>query len=76
MSEVLSIRIPRELKKKMEELKNFVDWKQEIIKFLEERVKYYEKQRILKEVNEIIERHPRLPKGTAIELVREDRDSH
>lgn len=76
MSEVLSIRIPRELKRRMEELKDLVNWKQEIIKFLEERVRYYEKRRVLQEVNEILRRHPRLPKGIAVELVREDRDSH
>ena len=76
MSEVLSIRIPRVLKKEIEELKKVVDWRKEIITFLEQRVKYYRKLVVLKQVSEILERHPTLPKGAAVHVVREDRDSH
>jgi len=35
MSDVLSIRIPKEIKRKMELLKDVVDWNEEIRKFLE-----------------------------------------
>ncbi len=75
MSTVLSIRIPRELKRKMEALSDIVDWKAEIIKFIEEKVKYYEKMRILQEVEQVLSKHRGLRRGTAAGLVREDRDS-
>ncbi len=75
MSEVLSIRVPRELKKKIEELKELVDWRSEIVEFLWKRVEYYEKLKVLREVEKIMENHPELPPGLAVRLVREDRDS-
>ncbi len=75
MSEVLSIRVPRELKRRLEALKGEVDWRSEIIRFLEERVAYYERLRALRELEEALASHPELPRGTAARLVREDRDS-
>ena len=75
MSEVLSIRVPRGLKRRMEALRGTVDWRSEIVKFLEERVRYYERLQALKEVEELLEGHPELPRGTAAASVREDRDS-
>ncbi len=75
MSEVLSIRVPRELKRRMEALKGRVDWRREIIKFLEERVKYYERLVALEEVEEVLRGHRSLPRGVAAAMVREDRDS-
>ncbi len=76
MSEVLSIRIPKALKREIEELKGVVDWRKEIIGFLEQRVRYYQKLMVIEQVNEILERHPILPKGAAVRVVREDRDSY
>jgi len=76
LSEVLSIRIPRELKKRIDKLKSFVDWKKEIIKFLEDRVRYYERMKIVKEIHKLLETHPTFPKGSVVKAVREDRDSH
>ena len=75
MSEVFSIRIPRELKRELEELKNFVDIKEEVIKFLEERVEMYRRLKALREVHEVLEKHPTIPRRSATRLVREDRDS-
>ena len=74
MSVVLSIRIPRKLKEEMDRLKDYVDWKKEIINFLEERINYYRRQLILKKAHEILEKHPTLPRGSAVRSVREDRD--
>ena len=76
MSEVLSIRIPKKLKKELDELKEFIDVKGEVIRFLEERVKMCRRLKILREVHEALERHPGVPSGLAAKLVREDRDSH
>ncbi|MEM4514333.1 MAG: CopG family transcriptional regulator [Ignisphaera sp.] len=75
MSGVLSIRIPRELKKALEEL-NDVDWKSEIVNFLRERVEYYRRLKVLKKAREVIEKLPEATLGTADSYVREDRDSN
>ena len=75
MSEVLSLRIPRRLKEEMEKLRGIVDWRREIIELLEQRVRYYRRLQALREIEEILERHPVLPRGSAARSVREDRDS-
>ncbi len=75
MSAVLSIRIPKELKEEMEKLKDFVDWKKEIISFIEERVAVYRRVATLRKARRIFEKHPTLPRGYAAASVREDRDS-
>jgi len=76
VSEVLSIRVPRELKRRLEALRDMVDWRSEIVKFLEERVEYYEKLKAIREIEELMKSHPELPRGLAAGSVREDRDSH
>ncbi|RLF13097.1 MAG: CopG family transcriptional regulator [Thermoprotei archaeon] len=76
MSEVLSIRIPKRLKEELDELKGLIDVKSEVIRFLEERVKTYRRLKVLREIHEALEAHPRVPSGLAAKLVREDRDSH
>ncbi|BES81746.1 hypothetical protein PABY_13130 [Pyrodictium abyssi] len=75
VSEVLSIRVPRELKKRLEALKDTVDWRSEIVRFLEERVEYYERLKAIREIEEMMKNHPELPRGFAARSVREDRDS-
>ena len=75
MSEVLSIRIPKRLKREMERLKDIVNWKSEITTFLQERVSYYSRLKTLSEVRKILETHPLLPRGIAVRSVREDRDN-
>jgi hypothetical protein len=37
MSVVYSIRIPRKLKEEMDKLRDVIDWRKEIIAFIEER---------------------------------------
>ena len=76
MSEVLSIRVPRSLKREIEKLKGVVNWREEIVGFLERRVRYYRRLMLVKQVHEILEHHPTLPEGSAARAVREDRDSH
>lgn len=74
MSAVLSIRIPRKLKEEMDRLKNIVDWREEIARFIEERIKYYKRRLVLEEIRRELEKHPILPRGSAAGSVREDRD--
>jgi DNA-binding transcriptional regulator GbsR (MarR family) len=75
MSDVLSIRIPKEIKRKMELLKDVVDWNEEIRKFLERRVDELYRRRIVEEVRRVIEKLPEMPRGAVTAYVREDRDS-
>jgi len=76
MSTVYSFRIPRRLKEEMDKLRDVVDWRKEIVAFIEERVRMYKRQKALREVVEILKGLPETPKGTAVRLVREDRDSY
>ncbi len=74
MSEVLSIRVPRELKRALRELEGVFDWRREVVEFLEERVKYYKRLMLLRELDERLGGHPVLPRGAAVEAIRGDRD--
>ena len=76
MSDVLSIRVPREIKRKMESLKDLVDWNEEIRKFLESRVDELYRRKVIEEVGRIIENLPETPRGTVTAYVREDRDGN
>lgn len=76
LSTVISIRIPKKLKKELDELKDVVDWKKEIINFLEERVKIYKKIKVLNEIHRILENHPLVPENYGSGSMREDRDSN
>ena len=74
MSVVFSIRIPRKLKEEMEELKDLIDWRSEIIAFIEERVRMYKRMKALQEITRMLEELPETPRGLAGRIVREDRD--
>jgi len=76
MSVVFSVRIPRKLKEEMEELKDLVDWRSEIVAFIEERVRMYKRMKALQEITRMLEELPETPRGMAGRIVREDRDRH
>ena len=76
MRSVVSVRVPPELKKKMDEFKSQVNWSKEIREFIRRKVEELEKKRVVEDVVEFIKTLPPAPKGTAEKLVREDRDSH
>lgn len=70
MSETFSVRIPKELKEKID--KNPADWSKEVKDFLTERVKQKELLNILKEIDSQPEK--RKTKIDSTELIREDRE--
>jgi len=76
MSTVISIRVPRRLKEKMDRLKSQVNWSEEVRKFLEYRVEQLYRKVVLEDIREIIEQVPESKKGTSARYVREDRDSN
>lgn len=76
MSVVISVRVPRKLKEQMDMLKGYVNWSEEIRRFLEKRVEEARRLKILEEVRRVIESLPEVPRGTVTSYVREDRDSN
>jgi len=75
MSVVISIRVPKKLKEKMNKFKD-VNWSEEIRKFIEERISQYEVDMILKRTEEHLRDVPELPSGTVCKWLRGDRGSH
>ncbi len=76
MSVTVSFRIPRELKKRMDELRNFVNWSEEVRRFLEQRIRELEQLKAIEELENVIKNIPRMPSGSVTKYVREDRDSN
>lgn len=70
--EVVSFRVPSELKKKMREIG--INWSEEIRKFIETKVREYEKARTFEEIDVILSKIREAEKGTASRYIREDRD--
>lgn len=70
MSEIITVRVPRELKEKMRRYEN--GWSEEIRDFIESRIKQLELKELIDEVVE----DPRRPKvkGDSTRLIREDRE--
>ena len=73
MQDVLSVRIPKELKEKMREYSN-VDWKRVIIESIEEKIKQLEAEKILKEIEEM-NKGLEVSEIPAWKMIREDRDA-
>ena len=72
--EVVSFRIPHELKRKMKKVD--INWSEEIRKFIEAKVREYRKKKALEEIDIMLANLPKIEKGTARKYVREDRDSN
>jgi len=73
---VVSVKVPRWLKEKMDKYRERVNWPEELRKLLIAKVEELERLEALQEALKILEKTPFFPKGTASALVREDRDSH
>ena len=72
--EVISFRIPKELKESVNELE--INWSEEVRRFIEDKVKEYKRKRALEEIDSMLKNVPPPEKGTASRYVREDRDSN
>lgn len=76
MSEIIAVKVSRELKKKMKTLKKEVNWPEEIRRFIEAKVREVEAKKTIERITREIENTEGVPKGFAVKLVREDRESH
>jgi len=72
---VISIRVPEELKREMDRLRDEVNWNEEIREFIKRRIEEYRKKEIFDELVEYIKTLPEAHKGIAHELARESSDS-
>ena len=73
---VVSFKVRRELKEKMEKYKDKVNWAEELRRFLEAKIRELEAQDNMERVVKELEALPvGAPRGFASASVREDRDS-
>ncbi|ANF23336.1 hypothetical protein [Thermococcus piezophilus] len=71
---VVSVRVPDELKAKMKEVN--INWSEEIRKFIESKIREYNRKKALEEIRTLLKDVPGTEKGTAAKYVRDDRDSN
>ncbi len=76
MSVTVTFRVPKELKERMDKLRGYVNWSEEVRLFLEKRVRELEQARAIEELEKLIRNLPEVPRGAVTGYVREDRDSH
>jgi len=72
--DVISFRIPKELKKSIKELD--INWSEEVRRFIEGKVREYKREKALEEIDSMLKNVRSPEKGTASKYVREDRDSN
>lgn len=75
MSVVISIRVPKKLKERMDRFRD-INWSEEIRKFIEERVTQYEIDELFKRIEDHLRDVPELPRGTIVRWLRSERESH
>jgi len=73
---VVSVKVPRWVKEKMKAYSDLVNWPDEIRRMLISKIEEMERVRAVEEAVNLLARLPSAPKGTAVKLVREDRDSN
>jgi len=77
LSEVVSFKVKKDVKRKMEEYADKVSWGEELRKFVEEKVREVEAAENFKRVLDRLSRAKwSVPKGFSALSVREDRDSN
>jgi hypothetical protein len=74
---VVSVKVKKEIKEKMLKYKENVNWAEEIRKFIQMKIREIEAEENIKRIREILSKIEfRAPKGSSVEMIREDRDSH
>ncbi len=77
MSEVISFKVKREIKREMEKLKNEVNWPDELRKFVELKIREVKARKSKERIKERLRAASwSSPRGTSEALMRGDRDSH
>lgn len=76
MSEVVSFKVPKEIREKMRRYKNKINWSKLLREFVVEKIRQIEAEEKLKKVSKIISETKGVPSGFSSASVREDRDSN
>lgn len=76
MSSVVSFKVSVHVKRRMERLKKYVNWNEELRSYLIKRLEELEREVNMREVIELLKKTSEVPSGTAVALVRKDRDSN
>ena len=76
MGSIISIRVPPELKREIDRLRDEINWSKEIREFIKKKIEEHKKRKVIREVVRYIEKLPEAPKGSIQKLMRGDRDSH
>jgi len=73
--EVVSFRVPKEVKERMKRLRKYVNWPEELRAYVIRRVEELEREINFREVIEELKETGSVPRGFSAASVREDRDS-
>ena len=73
---VISVKVPPKVKEDMQKVKGRVKWSEEIRNFILEKLEEERRKEGIRNADETLRGVRKLPKGTAVRLIREDRDSH
>lgn len=76
MSATVSFKVPRQIKEKMADLSSKVRWAEELRDYVIQKIKQLERQKMIEEAEKLLNNVRPAPKGTAVRLLRENRDSH
>jgi hypothetical protein len=75
MSDIVCIRVSRELKEKMKKFHN-INWSKLIRRFIEKTLSRLEAEELLKKIENDLKDVPTLSSDTVSRWIRADRDSH
>jgi len=73
---VVSVKVPKWVREKMKAYGEVVEWPAEIRRLIISKIEEIERVNAVERAIKLLEQIPPTPKGTAEELVREDRDRH
>jgi len=73
---VVSVKVPKWVREKMKAYGEVVEWPEEIRRLIISKIEEIERVNAVERAIKLLEQIPPTPKGTAEELVREDRDRH
>jgi len=73
---VVSVKVPKWVREKMKAYGDVVEWPEEIRRLIITKIEEIERVNAVERAIKLLEQIPLTPKGTAEELVREDRDRH
>ena len=68
MQETISVKIPKELKKKMKKLP--IKWSEVIRKSIEEEILAHDRREAIEDLMELASKAPKVSKGTSVRILR------